>query len=89
MLRDIPVIPYGAQYLEPERIATAVSERVPVVLIQNDCILTVGSSILQSFDRLEVAEFSARALIETGNIGRLVPIGDEEIRDLEAAFALR
>jgi L-fuculose-phosphate aldolase len=88
MLRDIPVIPYGAQYLEPERIASAVSERAPVVLIQNDCILTVGGSILQAFDRLEVAEFSARALIETGNIGRLIPIGDDEIRDLEATFAL-
>ncbi len=88
MLRDIPVIPYGTQYLEPERIASVVSERVPVVLIQNDCILTVGSTIMQSFDRLEVAEFSARSLIETGAIGHLIPIGDNEIRALEAAFAL-
>lgn len=88
MLRDIPVIPYGTQYVEPERIASVVSERAPVVLIQNDCILTVGRDILQSFDRLEVAEFSARALIETGSIGRLIPIGDSEIADLKAAYAL-
>lgn len=88
MLRDVPVIPYGAQYVDPQRIAGIVSERVPAVLIQNDCILTVGKSILQAFDRLEVAEFSARSLIETGSIGRLVPIGESEIRDLETAFAL-
>ena len=88
MLRDIPVIPYGTQYVEPERIASVISERAPVVLIQNDCILTVGKDILQSFDRLEVAEFSAHALIETGSIGRLIPIGDSEIADLKAAYAL-
>ncbi len=88
MLRQILMIPHGMQVMEPERIASCISQRVPVVLIQNDCILTTGGSILQAFDRLEVAEFSARALIETGSIGRLIPIGDDEIRDLDRAFAL-
>lgn len=88
MLRDIPVIPYGAQFTEPDRIAASISESVPVALMQNDCVLVVGSSILQAFDRLEVAEYTARSLIETGNIGQLIPIGDDEIRDLKAAFAL-
>jgi L-fuculose-phosphate aldolase len=88
MLRDIPVIPYGAQYTEPDRIAGVISEAVPVLLIQNDCVLTVGKNVLQAFDRLEVAEYTARSLIDTVTIGSLVPIGDQEIRDLEAAFAL-
>jgi L-fuculose-phosphate aldolase len=85
LLRYIPVISYGAG---PEQTAAQISERVPVVLLQNDGILTIGNSVLQAFDRLEVAEFSARALIETATIGRLIPIGDNEIRDLEIAFAL-
>ena len=88
MLRDVPLIPYGTQYQEPERIAGMVSERVPVVLIQNDCVLTVGKDVLNAFDRLEVAEYSARSLIDTAAIGALVPIGAQEIRDLEAAYAL-
>lgn len=88
LLRDIPVIPYGTQYTDPDGIAESISERVPVVLIQNDGILTTGASILQAFDRLEVAEFSAKSLIDTANIGDLVPIGPSEIRDLEEAFAL-
>jgi hypothetical protein len=37
---------------------------------------------------LEVAEFSAKSLIDTAVLGQLVPIGDEEIRDLEVAFSL-
>lgn len=88
LLRDIPVIPYGTQYTNPEMIAGAISARVPVALIQNDGIMTTGESILQAFDRLEVAEFSAKSLIDTVNIGELVPIGPSEIRDLEAAFSL-
>jgi L-fuculose-phosphate aldolase len=86
LLRSIPVIPYGAQYSEPEQVASVVSERVPVVLIQNDCVLIVGRDVLQAFDRLEVAEYSARSLVETALIGELVPIGAQDIRDLETHF---
>jgi L-fuculose-phosphate aldolase len=62
--------------------------RQPVLLVQNDCVLTVGTDILNAFDRLEVAEFSARSLIDTAVLGPLVPIADGAIRDLEAAFGL-
>jgi L-fuculose-phosphate aldolase len=41
---------------------------------------------MQAFDRLEVAEFSARALLDTLTIGQLVPIGDQEIEALKAKF---
>lgn len=86
LLRDIPEIPYGAQYLRPQDIAATLSEDTPVLLIQNDCILTTGGTVLEAFDRLEVAEFSARALIDVGKIGALVPIGGEDIQALEDRF---
>lgn len=88
LLRDIPIMPYGAQYQHPEQVAAHVSLRSPVLLLQNDCVLTIGRSILEAFDRLEVAEYSAQALIDTLSIGELVPIGESEIHDLEMAFAL-
>ncbi|MFN8492236.1 MAG: class II aldolase/adducin family protein [Caldilineaceae bacterium] len=87
MLRDMPVIPYGAQYNDPQGLANALSKQTPVALLQNDCILTTGRTVLEAFDRLEIAEFSAKALIDTAAIGQLVPIGPAEIRDLERAFA--
>jgi L-fuculose-phosphate aldolase len=52
-------------------------------------LLTTGASILQAFDRLEVAEFTARSLIETASIGGEVPISDDHIRELEAKFLHR
>ncbi|MBK8901717.1 MAG: class II aldolase/adducin family protein [Anaerolineaceae bacterium] len=88
LLRDIPLIPFKTLYTQAEAIAEMVSLRTPVLLVQNDCVLTVGTDILNAFDRLEVAEYSARSLIDTAVLGSLVPIGDEEIHDLELAFGL-
>lgn len=88
LLRELPTVPYGAQYEAPAAVAAAISGKTPVLLIQNDCILTTGRTLLEAFDRLEVAEFSAKALIDTAAIGHLVPIGATEIHDLEVAFAL-
>ncbi|MBE2270792.1 MAG: class II aldolase/adducin family protein [Anaerolinea sp.] len=86
MLLDVPKVPFGAQYDQPETIAALISPQCPVILLQNDCVLTTGNSVLQAFDRLEVAEFTARSLIETASIGQVVPIGESEIRDLKIRF---
>ncbi len=89
MLRDIPVFPYGAQFREPERVAEAVCISRPVLLLQNDAILTVGGNVLQAFDRLEVAEFSARSLIDARSLGEFAPMDEREIATLEQRFPLR
>lgn len=88
LLRDIPLVPFKTLYTQAEAIADMVSLRTPVLLVQNDCVLTVGTDVLNAFDRLEVAEYSARSLIDTAVLGTLVPIGDTEIHDLEMAFGL-
>ncbi|KAA3658513.1 MAG: class II aldolase/adducin family protein [Chloroflexi bacterium] len=88
LLRDIPLIPFKMLYTEAHKVADMVSISTPVIMVQNDCVLAVGTDVLNAFDRLEVAEFSAKSLIDTAVIGQLVPIGDEEIRDLEVAFSL-
>ena len=86
LLRDIPVIPFGSQYADPEAIARTVSETAPVALIQNDCLLAVGTGVLEAFDRLEVAESTARSLIDALSIGSLAPIGEEDITDIHNKF---
>jgi L-fuculose-phosphate aldolase len=89
LLMDIPKVPFNMLYQEPDRVASQLSRRTPVLVIKNDCVLTTGANILQAFDRLEVAEFSAMALIDTlTKIGRLAPIAEEDIRALERAFGI-
>jgi L-fuculose-phosphate aldolase len=86
VLRTVPLIPHGMQYDAPEQIAAAISKNSPVLLIQNDTVLTTGASVHQAFDRLEVADFTALSLLNTRPIGPLVPIGEAEVRQLEDKF---
>ena len=86
LLRDIPKIAYGAQYLDEQAISLNLNKNTPVILIENDAILTTGKSLLKAFDRLEVAEFSARSLIDANLLGGLVAMDEKQIRDLEAKF---
>ncbi len=86
LLRHIPKIPYGAQYLDVQAISQHLDRNTPVILIENDAILTTGKSLLEAFDRLEVAEFSARSLIDGILLGGLVAMDEKQIRDLEAKF---
>ncbi len=86
VLRDIPLMPYGVQFGDGKKIVKQLAKDRPVLLLENDAILTTGATLMQAFDRLEVAEFSAQAVIATAHIGELVPIGAEEVRELEAKF---
>ena len=88
LLRGMPFVPAPAAYGDPAALAARVSARTPVLLLGNQGVMATGSDVLNAYDRLEVAEFSARSLIDTAVIGPLQPIGAAEIRELEEAFGL-
>ncbi len=85
-LQDIPVIPFGKQFSSDNMISKTISKSTPAVIIQNDSIVVTGDKLLQTFDRLEVAEFSAKSLIMGKSIGELAPINDKQIEDLRKKF---
>lgn len=84
-LQDVPTFPFGAQYSDPAKVADAFKNR-PCVMIENDSIVVASNSLLNAFDRLEVAEFSAKSLILAAPAGKLHPITDAEVEDLRVAF---
>jgi L-fuculose-phosphate aldolase len=86
LLRDLPKIPFGPQYTDEAVISFAIASRSPVVLLENDAILATGRTLLEAYDRVEVAEFSARSLIDAHTLGGLIAIGDEEVADLKKHF---
>ena len=86
MLRDVPLINYADSFSKPDLVASSISERNPVALLQNNCVMVMGRSILEAFDRLEVLEFSARSLIDSVHIGALVPISETDVRRLKSKF---
>lgn len=88
MLRDIPLLEYGAQFNDRERVASMIGPDTPVVIVENDCVIVAGGSLLEAFDRLEVAEFSARSVIAAGAIGTVTTIGEAQVQDLNRAFGI-
>lgn len=85
-LQDIPVIPFGKQFAGDDTIPKLISKNIPAVIIQNDSIIVTGDQLLHTFDRLEVAEFSAKSLIMGKSLGELIPINDSQIEDLRKNF---
>ena len=88
LLRELPLFPFGDQYQEGKTLSQALTQDTPIVLIENDSILVTGHSVISTFDRLEVAEFSASSLIQAQMMGELKPIGQREIYELKEKFNL-
>lgn len=86
VVRRVQRMPYGLHFEDPEAVARRISPLQPTLLLSNDGVLTAGSSVLEAFDRLEVLESTAEALINCRLAGTLSPISDESIRELEQAF---
>ena len=85
-LRYVEKVPFGTSYNDLEGTARMFSNRVPVIMVENDCVLVVGETLLNAFDRLEVAEYSAQAIINANSVGQLVTINDEQVKEIEDAF---
>ncbi len=86
LLRNVPKLPFGSTFMQPEMVADVFSKDTPIAIVENDCVIVTGSSLINAFDRLEVAEFSARALISTRTIGDVVNIDSEKIEAIDRAF---
>ena len=85
-LKTISFAPFEWQVDAPEKVSALLAGNTPIVLIRNDTILTAGTTLLAAFDRLEVAEFSARALIDSISIGELVPLNEKQVGELEGIY---
>ena len=88
LLRDIQKIPYQQLYTDPARASRAFVPANPAVMVEGDCVIVTGSSLLQAFDRLEVLEVTAHSIIDSVALGQIVHITDDEVEDLKKAFHL-
>jgi L-fuculose-phosphate aldolase len=86
MLRHVPKLPFGATFIDPEATAARFSPSAPLALVQNDCAIATGESLIQAFDRLEVAEYSARAVVAARSLGPLVMIDQAQVAEIERAL---
>lgn len=85
-LQDVSSLEFGSHFEGRKIIADLVSKSNPAVIVQNACVIVTGNELLQTFDFLEVAEFSAKSLVLCSSIGNLVPISNEQVEELRHAF---
>lgn len=85
-LRDVAKLPFEDVYFEPEKAAASMRADFPVALVENDGVLVLGRTILDAFDRLEVLESTAEALINSRALGEVRPMNDAVIDELIQAF---
>lgn len=86
LLNEVPMVSSGAIPPGSGEIFEKLNSSSPVVLICNDSVLVTGDSLLQAFDRLEVAEMTAMSLIMAGPLGTVKPISDNQIVELRKSF---
>ena len=54
LLRGMPKLPFNAVYNEPERTASLFRPDTPIAIVNNNCVIVAGQSLLNAFDRLKL-----------------------------------
>ncbi|HUN02159.1 MAG TPA: hypothetical protein PLS00_04840, partial [Niabella sp.] len=86
-LQDVASLPFEV-FLEEktDELLDQLKKGAKAVLIQNGSFMVTGKTLLQTFDYLEVAEFSAKSLVMGAPMGNMVPINDAQVEELRGAF---
>jgi L-fuculose-phosphate aldolase len=83
LLRELPRAPYALNYNQPQKTASMFREGVSSIMLENDGVITTGNNLTQAFDRLEVAEFTARAVLATTGLAEIYPLTDERLTAID------
>jgi len=86
VVRKPGVATYAMQFEDPEAMAALISPTQPALIVENGGVLVTGRDVLEAYDRLEVLESTAEAIINSRALGPMAPMPDHVIEELEAAF---
>jgi L-fuculose-phosphate aldolase len=85
-LRDVPNLDFGHQFDPSGDIVKTITKGTSALVVQNDSIIVTGDKLLQTFDRLEIAESTARSLIMSRSLGEILPMSQEQIDEMIRKF---
>lgn len=85
---DVALLPFATTYSDFEQLVATLGLKTPAAVLENNGVMLVGSDILSLFDKLEVLECSAEAIIDSQPIGGHVAMTPEIIVELRNAFDL-
>jgi L-fuculose-phosphate aldolase len=85
-LQDITNVPFETHFEGEDLVLNSLSDKTPLVIINNDSVLITGNRLIDTFDRLEVAEFSAKSLVLGKTLGSFYPMTDKQIEELRKTY---
>ncbi|MDR2445811.1 MAG: class II aldolase/adducin family protein [Treponema sp.] len=88
LLRNMPKLQFDALFSRQEEAAKTFVKENPVALVENGCVIATGGSLINAFDRLEVGEYSAKAIIASRDVGDIATINDMQTAEIHEAFHL-
>jgi L-fuculose-phosphate aldolase len=89
VLRDVPKLPFARIVEDAAEITNRISPtRHPVILIENEGVVAVGRTLLEAFDRLEVLEATAEALLLSRPLGSLASMPQSALDELRSVFSI-
>ncbi|MBN2625589.1 MAG: class II aldolase/adducin family protein [Spirochaetales bacterium] len=89
LMRDLQTLPFEAPVNDHELVVERLTEANPLLMIQNNGFIVTADSLLKAFDRLEVADYTAEAVLGAYQLGKVRVMEDELIDDLKVAFKLK
>ena len=88
VVRRVGRVEYDLAFQDADEVAGRISPATPALLLQNDGVLVTGKSVLEAYDRLEVLESTAEALIDCRALGELCRMPDRVILELTNAYGV-
>jgi L-fuculose-phosphate aldolase len=87
-VRDVGLLPFETAFNDFGTLARTLTLASPAAVLANNGVMVVGDSVLSAFDKLEVLECSAEAVLDAQPIGGHVAMSQGVIDELSAAFGL-
>lgn len=85
---DVGLLPFDATFNDYDLMNSTLGLKTPAAVLENNGVMVVGADILSAFDKLEVLECSAEAIIDSQPIGGHIAMSQEIIDELCEAFNL-
>jgi L-fuculose-phosphate aldolase len=88
-VREVSLLPFETSFNDHASLARTLTLCRPAAVLGNNGVMVVGDSVLSAFDKLEVLEYSAEAVLDAQPIGGHVAMSQEIIDELADAFHLK
>ena len=82
VMQDVVSLPQAQYAGKPDEIAAVFDGRTSVAVLEGGGVIVTAPSLLKAYDRLEVAEYSASAILESSQLGNIVEITEKQVDEI-------